>query len=64
MSKISLIGQTFKTVRDHFKMSLRLFNKNIEKIRPDLDKLAGRKKYNSLTPKQVEMIVKHLEGDK
>ena len=66
MSKkeITLTGQTFKTLRDHYKMSNRLFNRNIEKIRPQLDKIAGRTNYRSLTPKQVELIIKQLEGEK
>lgn len=66
MSKkeISLIGQTFKTLREHYKMSSKVFNKNIEKIRPELDEIVGRKLYYSLVPAQVELIIKHLEGGK
>jgi len=61
---IELIGQSFKTVRDYYKMSYDQFNKNIHKIRPQLDKIAGRKNYRNLTPQQVELIVRHFEGEK
>lgn len=62
--ELSLFGQSFKTVRDHYKMKRKFFNQNIEKIRPELDKIAGRKKYNNLLPEQVELIIKQIEGGK
>ncbi|MGQ0829412.1 MAG: hypothetical protein ACT4ON_13570 [Bacteroidota bacterium] len=62
--EVELTGQSLKTLRDHYKMSYDQFNKNIEKIRPLLDEIAGRTNYRQLTPKQVELIVKHLEGEK
>ena len=60
---LELTGQSLKTVRDYYKMSYDQFNLNIEKIRPELDEIAGRKNYRQLIPKQVELIVKHLEGE-
>ncbi|HEY0029160.1 MAG TPA: hypothetical protein VGC65_00265 [Bacteroidia bacterium] len=66
MSKkeLSLIGQTFKTVRQHYKMGPKLFKKNIASIREQLDEMAGRTRYNSLIPEQVELIIKKMEGNK
>jgi hypothetical protein len=66
MSKkeISLYGQSFKSLREEYGMSYKMFMANIEAIRPKLDKICGRSRYNDLLPKQVELIIKHLEGEK
>ena len=53
-------GSTLGKMVALYGMNRRTFNKNIEKIRPELDKLAGRKKYSRLIPKQVELIKAHL----
>ncbi len=64
MSKeLSLTGQSFKTVREFFEMSEKSFRESIKKIRPKLDKIAGKKRYNNLLPSQVKLIIKHIEGE-
>lgn len=62
--ELELTGQSLKTVRDYYKMSYDQFNKNIKKIRPQLDEIVGRSNYRQLIPKQVELIIEHLEGKK
>lgn len=58
--KIELTGQTIKTLRLCYKMSADQFRKNIRSLKPQLDKMAGRKNYRALLPKQVDLIIKHL----
>jgi hypothetical protein len=53
-------GNTLGKMAALYKMDIRTLNKNIEKIRPELDKIAGRKRYIRLIPKQIELIIAHL----
>lgn len=58
--EIQLTGQSLGTMAKAYNMSSETFNKNIKAIRPKLDKIAGRKNYRNLTPKQVTIIIEHL----
>ncbi len=60
--ELELTGQSFKTVREFYKMSKKQFFLNIAPIRKQLDKLAGRKNYRQLLPTQVQLIKTHFEG--
>ncbi|MCE9537719.1 MAG: DUF4248 domain-containing protein [Bacteroidetes bacterium] len=52
--------QTMGKMAALYRMDGKTFKKNIKKIRPRLDKIAGREKYSRLTPIQVELIIAHL----
>ena len=58
--ELKFTGQSFKSLREHYNMTYAEFNKCIKSIRKKLDKMAGRKNYRNLTPKQVIFIIKHL----
>jgi len=60
--ELELTGQSFKSVREHYKMSEHDFNDCIAPIKGKLDKMVGKKKYRNLIPKQVKLIIEHLEG--
>lgn len=57
---INKLNQSFKTMAEAYNMTDKVFRRNIAAIRDDLDKAVGRTNYRNLTPKQVEIIIKHL----
>ncbi|OFY87692.1 MAG: hypothetical protein A3F72_13290 [Bacteroidetes bacterium RIFCSPLOWO2_12_FULL_35_15] len=59
---LELTGQSFKSIREHYKMSYEDFKDCIAPIKEHLDKMTSKKNYRNLLPKQVELIIKHLEG--
>ena len=59
---LELTGQSFKSIRDHYKMSYEDFHVCIAPIKKKLDKMTTKKGYRNLIPKQVELIIKHLGG--
>lgn len=62
MANIRLTGQSFKTLREQLGMSEKAFRCYIKAIRPKLNKMAGRERYQNLTQAQVFLILKHIEG--
>lgn len=58
--ELELTGQSFKSVREHYKMSEYDFNSCIAPIKGKLDKMTSKKRYRNLLPKQVELIIQHL----
>lgn len=59
---LELTGQSLKSMREHYKMSYEDFNACIAPLKSKLDKMTIKKNYRNLLPKQVELIIKHLEG--
>lgn len=59
---LELTGQSFKSIREYYKMSYEDFKDCVAPIKEHLDKMTSKKNYRNLLPKQVELIIKHLEG--
>ena len=57
---IDYSDQTFGSMAVLYSMSNHTFRRNIKKIRSELDKIVGRKKYSRLIPAQVELIIAHM----
>lgn len=59
--KISLINQSIKTMMEIYGIrSPKTWKKNMEPIKKELDKMAGRKNYRNYTSRQVARILNHL----
>ncbi|MDO9186947.1 MAG: hypothetical protein Q7W13_13115 [Bacteroidia bacterium] len=58
--ELGLTGQSFKSLREHYKMSYEDFNESIAPIRRKLDKMTTKVNYRNLLPKQVQLIIEHL----
>lgn len=59
--ELELTGQSLKTVRDHYDMSYRDFNACLAPIKKKLNEMTSKKNYRNLLPKQVQLIINHLE---
>lgn len=59
-NKIDYTDQTLGSMAAIYQMNRKTFNKNIENIRPELDKMAGRKRYSRLSALQVKLIIAQM----
>lgn len=60
---MDITKQNFKTMAQYYNMSSVTFQKNIKSIRPELNKMAGKKKgerYSKLSPAMVKRIIQHM----
>ena len=57
---LELTGQSWKSVREYYKMTYKDFNQSIEPIKRKLDKMTTKLNYRNLLPKQVKLIIEHL----
>lgn len=61
---LSIYGQSFKTVAAYYECSVEHLQKNIMPIKKKLDAMIPHKSsYRNLLPKQVKLIIKHMEGE-
>ncbi len=58
--ELGLTGQSFKSIREHYKMSYTDFNACIAPIKKRLDRMTTKLNYRNLLPKQVALIIEHL----
>ena len=61
--ELELTGQSFKSMREHYKMSYEDFTACISPIKRKLDKMTIKNRYQNLLPKQVKLIIEHIEGN-